>query len=376
LGLERVPAAPAALRLAELTKIFGASRAVDRVSLSIEPGSMVALLGPSGCGKTTTLRMIAGLLQPNAGEIYLDGAPISRVPVHRRNIGMLFQNYALFPHMPVQQNIAFGLETRGLGRAAIDERVADALQLVQLDDFAERMPAQLSGGQQQRVALARAIVVEPALLLLDEPLGALDKSLRQTMQVELRGLQRRLGITTIMVTHDQDEALTMADRIVIMRDGQIEQVGSPEEVYQRPNSRFTASFLGASNFFRGAVTGRADGLLTVAVPKGPMLDIRTNRDVGSEVTVALRPEMVAVEFCEGAAAASTHNATPATVEQLVYHGFVTHLHLRLPNGDLLLAYLQRGTDFAERPIIPGMQVVARWSADTARVVRDEPRASN
>jgi putative spermidine/putrescine transport system ATP-binding protein len=371
-----VPATPAALRLAELTKIFGASRAVDRVSLSIEPGSMVALLGPSGCGKTTTLRMIAGLLQPNAGEIYLDGAPISRVPVHRRNIGMLFQNYALFPHMTVQQNIAFGLETRGLARAAIDERVADALQLVQLGSYSERMPAQLSGGQQQRVALARAVVVEPALLLLDEPLGALDKSLRQSMQVELRALQRRLGITTIMVTHDQDEALTMADRIVIMRDGEIEQAGSPEEVYQRPDSRFTASFLGASNFFRGAVTGRADGLLTVAVPHGPTLEIRTNRDVGSEVTVALRPEAVAVEFCESAAAASSPNATPAVVEQLVYHGFVTHLHLRLRNGDLLLAYLQQRAELAGRPINPGTRVVARWSADNARIVRDEPDASD
>ena len=369
-----MPAAPAALRLAELTKIFGASRAVDRVSLSIEPGSMVALLGPSGCGKTTTLRMIAGLLQPNAGEIYLDGAPISRVPVHRRNIGMLFQNYALFPHMTVAQNIAFGLETRRLARAAIDERVADALQLVQLGDYGERMPSQLSGGQQQRVALARAIVVEPALLLLDEPLGALDKSLRQSMQVELRALQRRLGVTTVMVTHDQDEALTMSDRIVIMRDGQIEQVGAPDEVYRHPESRFTASFLGASNFFRGAVTGKANGLLTVTVPNGPVLCVRTKREVGSKVTVALRPEAVSVASCEGDPSspnATSPNATSAVIEQLVYHGFVSHLHLRLPTGEPLLAYLRHGTDLAENPVEPGMRVVARWSEDAVHIVRDE-----
>src|ERR1700761_10793 len=222
-------ATPATLRLKELTKLFGTTRAVDRVSMTIEPGSMVALLGPSGCGKTTTLRMIAGLVEPSAGEILLDDRPITDVPVHRRNIGMLFQNYALFPHMSVAENIAFGLETRGIKGAAAKERVAAALQLVQLPEYGDRIPAQLSGGQQQRVALARALVVQPILLLLDEPLGALDKALRESMQVELRSLQRRLGITTVMVTHDQDEALTMADRIVIMRDGRIEQAGAPAE---------------------------------------------------------------------------------------------------------------------------------------------------
>jgi putative spermidine/putrescine transport system ATP-binding protein len=364
--------APAALRLAELTKIFGATRAVDRVSLGIEPGSMVALLGPSGCGKTTTLRLIAGLLQPNAGEIYLDGVPISRTPVHRRKIGMLFQNYALFPHMTVAQNIAFGLEMRRLPRPAIDERVDEVLQLVQLAGFGERMPSQLSGGQQQRVALARAIVIEPALLLLDEPLGALDKSLRQSMQVELRALQRRLGITTVMVTHDQDEALTLADRIVIMRDGQIEQVGPPEEVYQRPLSRFTASFLGASNFFRGRVTRNESGALAVAIPNGPTLSMRTSREVGSEVSVALRPEAITVDLCGPTTANQVANSTPALVEQLVYHGFVTHLHLRLPNGDPFLAYLRHGADLAEKAIAPGTRVFAHWSADALQIVRGEP----
>src|SRR5712672_2742802 len=261
-----IPAA--SVRLKELTKLFGSTRAVDRVSLTIEPGSMVALLGPSGCGKTTTLRMIAGLAEPSAGEIFLDERSITRVPVHRRNIGMLFQNYALFPHMTVAENIAFGLETRGIKRAAAAERVAEALQLVQLPEYGDRMPAQLSGGQQQRVGLARALVVEPALLLLDEPLGALDKALRQSMQVELRALQQRLGVTTVMVTHDQDEALTMADKIVVMRDGKLEQVGSATEIYQRPVSKFVANFIGASNMFSGHVEARQGGGAIIGVSAG------------------------------------------------------------------------------------------------------------
>ena len=327
----------AAVRLRELTKLFGATRAVDRVTLAIEPGSIVALLGPSGCGKTTTLRMIAGLLQPDAGEILVDGRAITRVPVHRRNIGMLFQNYALFPHMTVAENISFGLETRNVRRQAAAARIAEALQLVQLEGFEHRMPAQLSGGQQQRVALARALVVEPAVLLLDEPLGALDKSLRQSMQVELRDLQRRLGITTVMVTHDQDEALTMADRIAIMRDGYIEQSGTPAEVYQRPVSRFIASFLGASNFFRGRVERADNGAICVAVPGGPAISVRSSRPIGASVTVALRPELVKVALpneTDGSGhAAPRPNEVDALVEKVVYHGFISHLYLRQGNGD-------------------------------------------
>jgi putative spermidine/putrescine transport system ATP-binding protein len=365
-----VPAAPAALRLAELTKIFGAERAVDRLSLSIEPGSMVALLGPSGCGKTTTLRMIAGLVEPNAGQIFLDGNPITRLPVHRRNIGMLFQNYALFPHMSVARNIAFGLEARGIGRSVIAERVAEVLQLVQLSGYEERLPSELSGGQQQRVALARAVVVEPALLLLDEPLGALDKGLRESMQVELRALQRRLGITTVFVTHDQDEALTMSDRIVIMREGRIEQVGEPAEVYRHPTSRFTASFLGASNFFRGRVTESAGGLLTIALPGELRMSARGDRPTGSDVTLALRPETVSVVPAGASDGAPAANTTPAQVEQVIYHGFATHLHMRLPNGDPLIAFHQQGEASDAAPIRPGMCVAAKWSAEAPQIVRD------
>jgi putative spermidine/putrescine transport system ATP-binding protein len=361
----------ASVRLRELTKLFGTARAVDRVSLAIEPGSIVALLGPSGCGKTTTLRMIAGLLQPDAGDIHIDGRSITKVPVHRRNIGMLFQNYALFPHMTVAENIRFGLETRGIRRNEAAPRIREALQLVQLAGFEHRTPAQLSGGQQQRVALARALVVEPAVLLLDEPLGALDKSLRQSMQVELRDLQRRLGITTVLVTHDQDEALTMADRIAIMRDGYIEQSGTPTEVYQRPVSRFIASFLGASNFFRGKVERVVDGATCIAVPGGPSISVRSSRPLGASVTVALRPESVTVEPGGARSDDAGLNEVNAVVEKVVYHGYISHLYLRQANGAPLIAYLQNAMASFGQSLEPGRHVRAHWSEESNHIVRDE-----
>ena len=358
------------LRLSELSRLFRETRAVDRLSLAIEPGSLVALLGPSGCGKTTTLRMIAGLVEPSAGQIFLDDRPITQLPAHRRNIGMLFQNYALFPHMNVAENVAFGLEARGVGRDARAARVAAALQMVQLGDYGARMPAQLSGGQQQRVALARALVVQPSLLLLDEPLGALDKSLRQEMQTELRMLQRRLGITTVLVTHDQDEALTMADRIAIMRDGRLEQAGSPAEIYQRPASRFVASFLGAANFYRGRVDGVIEGSARVAVGSGVLLTLPVARPLGSEVTVALRPEAVTVEALPASDTASPPNSADAVVEQIIYHGFVSHLYLRQPNGDPLIAFQQNQGNLPGPALTAGMTVRARWAEASNHIVTD------
>jgi putative spermidine/putrescine transport system ATP-binding protein len=353
----------ATVRLHELSKHYGAQRAVDALSLTIEPGSMLALLGPSGCGKTTCLRMIAGLVQPSSGEIFVDGKRITATPVHRRNIGLLFQNYALFPHMTVAENVAFGLQARRRPKPEIAARVAGALQLVQLGGYADRMPAQLSGGQQQRVALARCLVVEPSLLLLDEPLGALDKSLRESMQVELRAMQQRLGITTIMVTHDQDEALTLADRIAIMRNGRLEQLGSPAEVYQQPVSRFVAGFIGVSNFFRGRVA-QSGYLMTSS---GLMLSV-AGRSVGDDVTIALRPEAVTIER-------ATQSAEPdcvlGTVEQVVYRGFISHTYLRLDDGEPLIVFQsnQPGSDHAI-PVLPGARVLARWSAGSNRVVHD------
>jgi putative spermidine/putrescine transport system ATP-binding protein len=358
------------LRLRELTKHFRETRAVDRVSLSLEPGRIVALLGPSGCGKTTTLRMIAGLVEPTAGEIILDDRSITHVPAHRRNIGMLFQNYALFPHMTVAENVAFGLEARGFRGDRAAARVAAALELVQLDGYGRRMPAQLSGGQQQRVALARALVIEPALLLLDEPLGALDKSLRQSMQVELRALQQRLGITTVMVTHDQDEALTMADKIAIMRDGQLEQTGSPAEVYQRPVSRFIASFLGAANFFRGRVDQVSGASSRVSLPGGILLTIPALRDVGSPVTVALRPEAITVDPLAGGDMPAPPNTADAVVEQIIYHGFVSHFYLRQKNGEPLIAFQQNQPGAEILVLTAGMHVRARWAEASNHIVRD------
>lgn len=258
---------------------------------------MVSLLGPSGCGKTTTLRIIAGLIAPTKGEIYIGGRPMASVPVHRRNIGMLFQNYALFPHLSVAHNVAFGLDMRGIGRAETTRRVREALQLVQLGPFEDRLPAELSGGQQQRVALARALVIEPSVLLLDEPLGALDKGLRESMQVELRQLQQRLGITSVIVTHDQEEALTLSDRIVVMRAGRLEQVGTPQQIYARPVSRFVAGFIGASNFLQGRVVEQTGGSVLVELENGSRLTVPpTGAPVttGQTVYLAVRPEAIAL----------------------------------------------------------------------------------
>ncbi|MBL8697642.1 MAG: ABC transporter ATP-binding protein [Alphaproteobacteria bacterium] len=358
----------AEVRLLNLSKHYQRTRAVDDVSLTIEPGSMVALLGPSGCGKTTALRMIAGLVAPTSGEILVNGERITSVPVHKRNIGMLFQNYALFPHMTVAENIAFGLDMRGISKADTVARVRHALDLVRLGDFGERFPAQLSGGQQQRVALARALVIEPAVLLLDEPLGALDKGLRESMQVELRALQRRLGVTTVMVTHDQDEALTMADQIVVMRDGRLEQVGSATEIYQRPNSTFVATFLGASNLFTGKVARRDGKQAAVVTSSGIRLLVNDAGTADGDVTVSVRPEAVVVERHGGGAAPDRPNAAMAHVDQVVYRGFISHYYLRLADGQELIAYHQNQTRDDAGALRQGEQVIARWDGSSNHVI--------
>jgi putative spermidine/putrescine transport system ATP-binding protein len=247
-----------AVQLNGIVKRFGGLTAVHRMDLDIEEGSFVTLLGPSGCGKTTTLRMIAGLLEPSEGEIVIKGRSVTRIPIHKRNLGIVFQNYALFPHKTIFDNVAFGLRYRDIPRGEIAGKVARALDLVQLPDMGDRFPRQLSGGQQQRIALARAIVIEPDVLLLDEPLSALDANLREDMRVELKRIQVHLGITTIFVTHDQSEALAMSDRIVVMSKGHVEQVGAPEDVYRSPTSAFVARFLGNANLVEGRV-GRSDG---------------------------------------------------------------------------------------------------------------------
>ncbi|MEL6232813.1 MAG: ABC transporter ATP-binding protein [Pseudomonadota bacterium] len=276
----------AGVRLAGVTKRFGGVTAVDAVSLSFDAGGFFGLLGPSGSGKTTLLRLIAGFEFPDAGALEIGGVPVARLPVEKRQIGMVFQNYALFPNMSVAENIGFGLRVAGLGAAARAKKVAEALALVRLDGFGPRRPHQLSGGQRQRVALARAIVTDPKVLLLDEPLSALDKSLREEMQVELRRIQREIGITTVFVTHDQEEALTLSDRIGILRDGRLVEEGPPETLYARPGTRFAAEFLGAANIFTGA-----PGAGALTLDDGTVL----RHSGGAVPMVAVRPEHIVLD---------------------------------------------------------------------------------
>ncbi len=260
-----------AVQLTDIVKQFGAFTAVHRMSLAIPEGSFVTLLGPSGCGKTTTLRMVAGLIDPSEGSIEIKGRRVNEVPIHRRNLGLVFQNYALFPHKTVFDNVAFGLRYRDVSRGEITRRVNEALELVQLPELGQRYPRQLSGGQQQRIALARAIVIEPDVLLLDEPLSALDANLREDMRVELKRIQDQLGVTTIFVTHDQSEALAMSDSIVVMSAGRVEQVGEPEAVYNTPATEFVARFLGASNLFEARATAVDTDTVSIDVaPFGPL----------------------------------------------------------------------------------------------------------
>ena len=299
------------LELSDLRKTFGGLAAVHDLSLVVEKGECVALLGPSGCGKTTTLRMIAGFIDPSAGRIVINGRDITNIAARKRNIGVVFQGYALFPHMTVAQNVAFGLEMRGIPPADIAKRVSDALDMVQLGSFKERLPRQLSGGQQQRVALARAIIINPDALLLDEPLSALDAKLREEVRMQIRQLQRQLSLTTIFVTHDQDEALSMADRIAVMNMGKIEQIGTAKEVYENPATRFVGNFIGRSNL----LTGRGeDGVFTTDF--GARLRFERGTRNGAK-SLAVRPQDISI--C-GKAPGEGRNCVEGRIKGLTYLG--------------------------------------------------------
>ena len=352
-----------------VVKVFDDARAVDGVSFSVERGKIMSLLGPSGCGKTTVMRMIAGLARPDGGEIVVKGKALTNVPVHRRNIGMLFQNYALFPHLDVAGNVAFGLEMRRIARGDVGPSVERALAMVKLSGFATRMPHQLSGGQQQRVALARALVIEPSALLLDEPFGALDKQLRETMQIETRDLQRRLVITTLMVTHDQEEALTLSDYVAVMRAGRIEQIGTPSDIYERPESRFVASFIGTSNFICGRVTERRRDCYLVESDDGILLEVPGAAPATPAVTLALRPE--AIQLSAAGPGPCGPNALRGAVERIIYRGLNTHLSLRRPGGESL-AVIRQNDDGSALPagLAAGAMIEARWAPDRNRAVLD------
>ncbi len=332
---------PPLLELRSLTKHFGSFVAVDELSLVIASGEFLTFLGASGSGKTTTLRMIAGFEPPTGGEILMGGAPITRLPPFKRDINTVFQHYALFPHMSVRQNVEYGLRMKGVPPAERATRVEQALEMVQLEELGARAPRQMSGGQQQRVALARALVNRPRVLLLDEPLGALDLKLRKEMQLELKHLQTGLGITFVYVTHDQEEALTMSDRIVLMRQGRIAQIGSPRDLYDRPASRYVADFVGETNVLAGVVaeSGGGDAALRVgeAVLRGPA---ERPLAVGERAWLAVRPEAITME--PAGAAAPGVNRVSATVTEAVYAGSAVRVHAALADGQKLVANLPPG----------------------------------
>jgi spermidine/putrescine transport system ATP-binding protein len=348
-----------------VVKRFGSYVAVQDADFAIERGEFFSLLGPSGCGKTTTLRMIAGFEQPTTGRILLEGKDVSRVPPYRRNVNTVFQHYALFPHMSVSDNVAFGPRSQKLAPDETARRVRELLEVVRLTTFANRKPAQLSGGQQQRVALARALANYPSALLLDEPLGALDLKLRQAMQIELKRTQREVGITFIYVTHDQEEALTMSDRIAVMNEGRVEQIGTPQEIYHSPSSVFVANFIGVANLIpaivQDAVGTRATVLVTgshrIAVPTGNQSLRR-----GSAATVMVRPERLRLSET-GSAGAS---GVACTLEHAVFQGPVVRCTLRAADGTEIVAHV--GPEQPLPPLEPGLGLRVEWDYEAARLL--------
>ena len=356
---------PVAVAIAGLSKRFGHVVAVHDVSIHIAPGSFVSLLGPSGCGKTTVLRTIAGLERPDEGSIRIGQEVVNDLPVWRRNIGMVFQSYALFPHMSVADNVGFGLRVRGISAAERGKAVGEALEMVRLGAVAERLPKQLSGGQRQRVAIARALVTSPRLLLLDEPLGALDRKLREQMQLELKLLQRRVGITTIMVTHDQEEALTLSDRIVVMNAGKVVQAGPPDTVYRDPGNAFIADFIGTSNFFSGEVVGRTADVASVRLANGTVVAVPSARvpaEIGTSLAFFIRPENVFLSLGEPP---SGSDLVRGRVLHVAYSGAVSHCYVEigLPQPvDVLLTNTNRSTPV--QPPEAGDDVVLTWAASS------------
>jgi spermidine/putrescine transport system ATP-binding protein len=364
------------VRLVDVVKRFGDIAAVDHINLEVQDGEFFSLLGPSGCGKTTTLRMIGGFEEPTSGLIELQGQDVTWLPPYRRNVNTVFQNYALFPHLTIFENVAFGLRRRGTRGDEIRSRVTDMLRLVELPGYEKRKPNQISGGQAQRVALARALINRPAVLLLDEPLGALDLKLRKQMQVELKRIQQEVGITFIYVTHDQEEAMTMSDRIAVMNRGHYEQLGDPESLYERPTTRFVAGFLGVSNLLPGTVAGVADGHAlvrmaddtSVRVPAGLVEGART-------VSVGIRPEKLRLH--EASAEPGSANHVRGVISDASYIGVSTQYIVEARGGARLTVY-EQNVERATRAELwaKGEDVLVTWSPDHSFVVRDEETSGN
>lgn len=348
-----------AIHIESLVKRFGDTTAVDALDLVIQPGELFFLLGPSGCGKTTLLRMLAGLETPTSGRIRFGDRDVTTLPANKRNIGMMFQSYALWPHMNVAENVAFGLKVRKIPTDKRDTLVREALEAVQMQDYAQRRPGQLSGGQQQRVALARAVVIKPDVLLLDEPLSNLDAALRIEMRREIRRLCRATGITSVYVTHDQEEALSMADRMAVLRKGSLEQLGPPRELYANPNSSFVAGFLGETNFIPGTVTTASDAAIEIDTAAGAIRSNRPNTEhitIGTKVVCSIRPEAVGIDT-----PANGHNLFEAKILDSVYLGGSAQRHLEIAGGIPLKAV-------ESNPDAHAHATTAKVSIDPAQVV--------
>ena len=353
------------VKLVDLVKRFADVTAVAGINLEMQPGEFFSLLGPSGCGKTTTLRLIAGFERPDEGQILLDDADMAQVPPHKRNVNTVFQNYALFPHLNVFDNVAFGLRYKDVGKQEIKQKVGDSLALVRLEGMQKRRPSQLSGGQQQRVALARALILNPAVLLLDEPLGALDAKLRKALQIELKALQEEVGITFIYVTHDQEEALTMSDRLAVMSDGRVEQVGTPNEVNEEPRTTYVADFLGVSNLMDARADGPAgNGLCKVRLGDFQLMAGQGESDARGDVRIVIRPERVGLE-AQGAAG---ENRVPGMVERVVYVGSILQVIVHLAPGQTLQAWIQNQGEGL--PYGQGTPVTVHLPVDALRVLVD------
>jgi putrescine transport system ATP-binding protein len=368
-------AASAYVRIANVTKKFGDFVAVDDVSLDIRRGEIFCLLGGSGSGKTTLLRMLAGFERPSAGTIYIDGVDMSAIPPYERPVNMMFQSYALFPHMSVEKNVAFGLEQEGLGRDAIRRQVGEILDIVKMAGFGARKPHQLSGGQRQRVALARALVKRPKLLLLDEPLAALDKKLREHTQFELLNIQQRLGVTFIVVTHDQEEAMTLGQRLGVMNRGRIVQVGTPSDIYESPTTRFVADFIGSVNMFEGRVCDEGSDCVRIDCSElGGR--VRAERAVscarGATVWTAIRPEKITISRQPPGAAApgALENAVRGTVREIAYMGDMSIYLVQIDSGKLLRVTLPNVTRGGERPIAREESVWLSWHGSSPVVLTE------
>jgi spermidine/putrescine transport system ATP-binding protein len=354
------------VQLVDLVKRFSEVTAVAGINLDMPPGEFFSLLGPSGCGKTTTLRLIAGFERPDEGQILLDGVDMAQTPPHKRNVNTVFQNYALFPHLTVAENVGFGLRYKDVSKQDAKKKIADALELVRLSGFERRRPSQLSGGQQQRVALARALILNPAVLLLDEPLGALDAKLRKALQIELKALQEDIGITFVYVTHDQEEALTMSDRLAVMSNGRVEQIGTPSDVYEEPTTAYVADFLGVSNLMDAEAEGLDGHRLAAKVRLGEfeLAAGQGDTDARGSVKIVIRPERVRLEET----GATGQNRVPGMVERVVYVGSTMQVFVHLAPGQSLQAWVQNTGEGL--PYAQGHPVSVHLPPDALRVLMD------